>query len=121
MVSIHTPTKGVTPRARRKSGYRAVSIHTPTKGVTRLRKHIFKYYGVSIHTPTKGVTGSLLGNKRLSEVSIHTPTKGVTVLYRKHKNKRQCFNPHTHEGCDFRWVIQQNLADLFQSTHPRRV
>ena len=33
----------------------------------------------------------------------------------------QCFNPHTHEGCD--WLIHQIsvLSSRFQSTHPRRV
>ena len=33
-----------------------VSIHTPTKGVTQLEATINKLVKVSIHTPTKGVT-----------------------------------------------------------------
>ena len=33
-VSIHTPTKGVTPMANQGDAGAAVSIHTPTKGVT---------------------------------------------------------------------------------------
>ena len=33
-----------------------VSIHTPTKGVTLLDLAYPNHEGVSIHTPTKGVT-----------------------------------------------------------------
>ena len=57
-----------------------VSIHTPTKGVT------VKIFGlpvslpVSIHTPTKGVTDHTLKVIATRSVSIHTPTKGVTAL-----------------------------------------
>ena len=32
-----------------------------------------------------------------------------------------CFNPHTHEGCDFISVNGNAFFHLFQSTHPRRV
>ena len=38
------------------NGVGVVSIHTPTKGVTDELKRIAKEYVVSIHTPTKGVT-----------------------------------------------------------------
>ena len=64
-----------------KYGYGAlVSIHTPTKGVTRFAKLKYVTLKVSIHTPTKGVT--MIGVTRISVflVSIHTPTKGVTFL-----------------------------------------
>ena len=33
-----------------------VSIHTPTKGVTQSWWAVYQYIIVSIHTPTKGVT-----------------------------------------------------------------
>ena len=36
----------------------------------------------------------------LSVVSIHTPTKGVTGIRLSHILSPECFNPHTHEGCD---------------------
>ena len=57
MVSIHTPTKGVTKDAVQETFYNDVSIHTPTKGVTQktIKSDFFSL--VSIHTPTKGVTG----------------------------------------------------------------
>ena len=100
VVSIHTPTKGVTAKACPCFDATKVSIHTPTKGVTKVtaidtnraisfnphthegcdRKHFVSCHNiqVSIHTPTKGVTSTqriYLSNK---SVSIHTPTKGVT-------------------------------------------
>ena len=55
-----------------------VSIHTPTKGVTDSVKASSGFTRVSIHTPTKGVTAFLLNRPYISCVSIHTPTKGVT-------------------------------------------
>ena len=78
-VSIHTPTKGVTGNNPVSPTPEQVSIHTPTKGVTEYKTSFDRYNGVSIHTPTKGVTKSL------------PPVSGLLV----------CFNPHTHEGCDY--------------------
>ena len=40
-------------------------------------------------------------------VSIHTPTQGVTKLQEVHDYQSECFNPHTHAGCD---VIKLNLS-----------
>ena len=56
-----------------------VSIHTPTWGVTN--SHAVDALGneVSIHTPTWGVTAHNGTVARLCLVSIHTPTWGVTT------------------------------------------
>ena len=84
----------------------AVSIHTPTKGVTPRRIAVKRRQYVSIHTPTKGVTINQYYDQMRYKVSIHTPTKGVTqnlhYLYQTYLS----FNPHTHEGCDYRkqWI-----------------
>ena len=124
-VSIHTPTKGVTNVCTQHDGAWYVSIHTPTKGVTLGLLRIEEDSKVSIHTPTKGVTfsGSLtaadsslfqsthprrvwhlltLIRKIVTKVSIHTPTKGVTVSYLWLCSTLCGFNPHTHEGCDWK-------------------
>ena len=98
-VSIHTPTKGVTPL----SSYLICVLRfqsTHPRRVWQLANDVdFASQVVSIHTPTKGVTHLLYQQKPHNEVSIHTPTKGVTAnLSRKHVTV--CFNPHTHEGCD---------------------
>ena len=63
------------------------------------RSYIIKPEGwVSIHTPTQGVTNSGYKSPINSSVSIHTPTQGVTSQY--------CW---------------PSVANMFQSTHPRRV
>ena len=76
-------------------------------------------------------------------VSIHTPTQGVTLSHNSVVYIYDCFNPHTHAGCDiialslhialvsfnphthagcdaFAHVIHTRIF-RFQSTHPRRV
>ena len=60
-----------------------------------------KFGSVSIHTPTKGVTKDCKNQFLAIPVSIHTPTKGVTGEGDDGAAYRKCFNPHTHEGCDF--------------------
>ena len=100
IVSIHTPTKGVTTTSKVTNGNMQVSIHTPTKGVTLKLRFDFISWRVSIHTPTKGVTGLAVIIWRKFFVSIHTPTKGVTDSAHSGQAPCPCFNPHTHEGCD---------------------
>ena len=57
IVSIHTPTQGVTSEYFDKQQSKNVSIHTPTQGVTLSAcTDNEPDYGVSIHTPTQGVT-----------------------------------------------------------------
>ena len=103
IVSIHTPTQGVTTHAGHSPQYRNVSIHTPTQGVTgggflfflsrksfNPHTHAGCDYGwhldysltekVSIHTPTQGVTSSQSDVFDSAKVSIHTPTQGVTTV-----------------------------------------
>ena len=77
-----------------------VSIHTPTKGVTICFSAFCSQRQVSIHTPTKGVTFRCLAKVDEFAVSIHTPTKGVTPCRFKSYKTYPSFNPHTHEGCD---------------------
>ena len=54
---------------------------------------------VSIHTPTQGVTIVIFNGINISIVSIHTPTQGVTS-HLSSVSSMECFNPHTHAGCD---------------------
>ena len=59
-----------------------VSIHTPTQGVTFLLVVVYHSNKVSIHTPTQGVTFLLVVVYHSNKVSIHTPTQGVTPFSR---------------------------------------
>ena len=101
MISIHTPTKGVTgfksglnellgdfnPHSHEGSDTMAeylavsaqISIHTPTKGVTTTLGYQLCAQHISIHTPTKGVTILKWSESSCINISIHTPTKGVTM------------------------------------------
>ena len=98
-----------------------ISIHAPAKGATAVKcladiwnRHFNprsregsdggKVFGghmgtdISIHAPAKGATTcGWLANKRVHSISIHAPAKGATKL--------------THE---------KDVAQLFQSTLPRR-
>ena len=80
-----------------------ISIHTPTRGVTGSNIYICWIQPISIHTPTRGVTcapSNIIYTERfqstlpqgewrrcsLSEticqcISIHTPTRGVTAIF----------------------------------------
>ena len=98
-----------------------VSIHTPTKGVTEYKTSFDRFNGVSIHTPTKGVTNDCIAYVSPIGVSIHTPTKGVTHISITNMKAMPSFNPHTHEGCDLITTLTITGRDKFQSTHPRRV
>ncbi len=98
LVSIHTPTKGVTSFSF--AHYLSPSCFNPHthEGCDFNFLFVQNLTKVSIHTPTKGVTFMHRVCGRGSGVSIHTPTKGVTQQ---------------------RWA--NNASKWFQSTHPRRV
>ena len=117
LVSIHTPTKGVTryeesaiisqqsfnphthegcdAHARRNNRGGGFQSTHPRRVWRVCTNHKVLRIAVSIHTPTKGVTTTSKVTDGNMQVSIHTPTKGVTskccwFLFNKH-----CFNPHT--------------------------
>ena len=123
LVSIHTPTKGVTWCCSLSvASCSCFNPHTH-EGCDAMSSESFAFLtSVSIHTPTKGVTRFLVPCVWRQHVSIHTPTKGVTlisiksirlVLFQSTHPRRVWplliarlakvwrFNPHTHEGCDF--------------------
>ena len=102
-----------------------VSIHTPTWGVTFIFFLFLSFHVVSIHTPTWGVTGHNIQLNNIGWVSIHTPTWGVTLsliqlmifflfqsthLHEVWRFKRlrfyleQSFNPHTYMRCDLQFL-----------------
>ena len=105
LISIHTPTQGVTgsrvatsqhknyfnPHSHAGSDFLTsskkssnfISIHTPTQGVTFTIGKFFIDDWISIHTPTQGVTQDLLVRRSQLLISIHTPTQGVTNALEK--------------------------------------
>ena len=76
-----------------------VSIHTPTQGVTCSKKGSSPKECFNPHTHAgcdlreSECRGELF-------VSIHTPTQGVTPPCIQLSKTEESFNPHTHAGCD---------------------
>ena len=56
----------------------------------------------------------------MTAISIHTPTKGATCLNIYKPRKDGNFNPHSHEGSDYRSRTRPTMITVFQSTLPRR-
>ena len=116
----HTHEGCDVPHQLRRRPQHLVSIHTPTKGVTwiisiPLEKMLFQ------STHPRRVWRRLRVFIQPYNVSIHTPTKGVTALHVLWSGSGQSFNPHTHEGCDLSTLFLSLSLLMFQSTHPRRV
>ena len=162
-VSIHTPTQGVTLIKLRIASILSFNPHTHAGCDIAARAWAIEARAVSIHTPTQGVTALMPNWAAIWSVSIHTPTQGVTngpivivwqELFQSTHPRRvwhsittssfffNCFNPHTHAGCDpdsiksvsyqlvsihtpTQGVTYRNRTNnphyMFQSTHPRRV
>ena len=81
-----------------------VSIHTPTQGVTEPNNKKDLRYIVSIHTPTQGVT-SVISTGFISCRFQSTHPRRVWLLHGGNLASRRSFNPHTHAGCDFFYLL----------------
>ena len=77
-----------------------VSIHTPTKGVTPLYRLVEHDSLVSIHTPTKGVTFIARNSYQIYQSFNPHTHEGCDNVFNLLLQCFTCFNPHTHEGCD---------------------
>ena len=98
VVSIHTPTQGVTIVIFNGINISIVSIHTPTQGVT---SHLSSVSSMECFNPHTHAGCDLTHHHHSNHyyVSIHTPTQGVTASPDA-PLRTACFNPHTHAGCD---------------------
>ena len=133
IVSIHTPTQGVTflyicnvfricfnphthagcdnPLPRLTRVHNRFNPHTHAGCDSRSIIKITESK-VSIHTPTQGVTMENQMLIQLFSVSIHTPTQGVTGRAARAASQ-EGFNPHTHAGCDFCNLPSLQLPNCF--------
>ena len=75
---------------------------------------------VSIHTPTQGVTLISLTSLAILKFQSTHPRR-VWQQNTRSVCYCQCFNPHTHAGCDVGRLRHISSIKSFQSTHPRRV
>ena len=98
-----------------------VSIHTPTKGVT-LNSARFQEWPLRFnpHTHEGCDFCSISKSLALFRFNPHTH-EGCDFCSISKSLALFCFNPHTHEGCDLKTVTLFWFVCKFQSTHPRRV
>ena len=75
---------------------------------------------ISIHAPAKGATPFEVVLLFLQVISIHAPAKGATLLNQLKSYHSAYFNPRSREGSDVHEDIKKQVAQLFQSTLPRR-
>ena len=94
-----------------------VSIHTPTQGVTQGALTEKQIQTVSIHTPTQGVTDQL-GMQSVPALFQSTHPRRVWPLPTMLSVWLISFNPHTHAGCDMAKVnISRNAYSFNPHTH----
>ena len=99
----------------------AVSIHALTKSATLLRRCLIRH-GKFQSTHSRRVRPSVLSISATADsVSIHALTKSATLHQIIIISHICCFNPRTHEECDFYKMIEDLGLSTFQSTHSRRV
>ena len=119
IVSIHTPTQGVTQaRAAMLNAEQFQSTHP--RRVWQIPLPAIEACEVSIHTPTQGVTRVYVDGDGNTIVSIHTPTQGVTLNFLWKTNKVKFQSTHPRRVWRRIAIIRCSLNE-FQSTHPRRV
>ena len=107
LVSIHTPTKGVTDQAAVNSAKDEFQSTHPRRVWRTEGSWSILAINVSIHTPTKGVTLYYQDPTQTAEFQSTHPRR-VWRWYRRCSSHPYSFNPHTHEGCDLwclLWVI----------------
>ena len=97
-----------------------VSIHTPTQGVTRQdNNHRPSFLSFNPHTHA-GCDKDIIVSDFLKIVSIHTPTQGVTICNDGAYNY-DYVSIHTPTQGVTKSSILLTTSFEFQSTHPRRV
>ena len=120
IVSIHTPTQGVTCKYHRV----AEIVRFQSTHPRRVWLEVCFLWGQTVKfqsTHPRRVWLCIFSCLMIANsVSIHTPTQGVTGWMCHKWQIYLCFNPHTHAGCDL--AVHLACRDyVFQSTHPRRV
>ena len=120
MISIHTPTKGVTSHRIRHKVTSAISIHTPTKGVTNIsqdKRGVKKYFNPHSHEGSDSKRNTIQTIRYNFNPHSH---EGSDFYIGTTKPTKGDFNPHSHEGSDTAGKSFVERQQTFQSTLPRR-
>ena len=99
IVSIHTPTQGVTTSIMYPAQASQFQSTHPRRVWLRRTAESSDRSQVSIHTPTQGVTYHIFkGYPGIKFQSTHP--RRVWQWAKNTYSIHSCFNPHTHAGCD---------------------
>ena len=141
LISIHTPTRGVTDQQSDRFCMTEISIHTPTRGVTirlLIRQQTFLYFNPHSHKGSDALLQCFIkffkyfnphshkGSDRVCNFRIHFTKyfnphshKGSDRVRRFHIVQFCYFNPHSHKGSDADNTSEQLDEMGFQSTLPQ--
>ena len=118
-ISIHTPTRGVTPFPPLSCCMTANFNPHSHKGSDARIAPLYGGYGyINLHSH-KGSDRPGHSDIAYTVISIHTPTRGVTVHIRETYLYKGNFNPHSHKGSDCIGHHMEHLTEEFQSTLPQ--
>ena len=96
-----------------------ISIHTPTRGVTFGESPESGRSPISIHTPTRGVTTAALTSACVAQDFNPHSHKGSDVVFPLICKVTLDFNPHSHKGSDLFCKTKRFRHIVFQSTLPQ--
>ena len=114
VVSIHTPTQGVTTRIWFFCCSVSFNPHTHAGCDLIPVVLILSLKQVSIHTPTQGVTYLMFSSTIISKFQSTHPRR-VWLARGKNVQVKGGFNPHTHAGCD--WSLNSRDPFIKVSIH----
>ena len=99
MVSIHTPTQGVTDRHQSKGGMRMFQSTHPRRVWHQTNNQHYKHKLFQSTHPRRVWLWIKLRIASIESFNPHTHA-GCDKRHRIWDEKELCFNPHTHAGCD---------------------
>ena len=117
IISIHTPTRGVTRFLLANASFLIFQSTLPRGEWHRMgkRKSLFKYFNPHSHEGSD-LWGTLQANNK--NISIHTPTRGVTYL-RRLADAFEQFQSTLPRGEWHMRDVRSPRKNVFQSTLPR--
>ena len=101
MISIHTPTRGVTSCSMSVNFlYKNFNPHSHEGSDGNAVFHPYHEGNFNPHSHEGSDGEKIIQCMRYCAISIHTPTRGVTIRPSPLLSGHDNFNPHSHEGSD---------------------
>ena len=101
IISIHTPTRGVTyNRYIEQEGAEDFNPHSHKGSDNSFHAEFSAKLHFNPHSHKGSDLLAHIGNIAGKKISIHTPTRGVTKVDQAPQQPTYYFNPHSHKGSD---------------------